>query len=338
MASVEPEVPPLHWLRLHSESGSVRSGAVEQVPALNTQVLAPLTRVQVEPLGQSASETQVPQLKAWLQVRQVPVQLVSQQTPSTQSRWPVRGLGPHSRLMVHGTPAPRPLQYLKPTVSPDGAVHELFLHWVPTVQFTTHALELQAPPTHSWPAPQSDAAAQAFVHLLLTQVKPVPQGAPASQYFVHLPATQASNRTAHLPFTHRPLVQPAGPLQLVAVSVTQSAEVVQEEAGSVEVGPVHLLPKFVSPHSNSGSMLTAAGVQSPSFPAWLQDRQSPLHAPSQHTPSTQKPEPHSAAVPHESPSPFVPPCTHWPPTQLLPDLQSEEVAQLVRHAPAPLQA
>lgn len=92
------------------------------------------------------------------------------------------------------------------------------------------------------------------------------------------------------------------------------------------------------PHSSSGSVLAAAGEQVPTFPDWLQDMQSPVQAESQQAPSAQKPEAHSAAVPHAWPSVLLPPATHSPPVQVLPALQSAPVAQETLHAPAPSHA
>lgn len=236
MAAPEPVVAPLQWLRAHSASGSVRSGTVAQVPAEKTQVRVPLTSVQVAPVGQSALEMQVPQLPAWLQARQVPAHALSQQTPSTQLRAPLTA--PHSRLVVQGTPMARLPQYLNPELSPEVATHELFLHCVMPVQFTMHAVEVQAPDTQNWPVPQSDAAVQALVHLPPEQVRPTAQSAFTVQPLVHLPAMQYSNAAAHFPFTHGFPAQVELEVQAVAVSVTQSAEVVQLEAGKVTVGPV----------------------------------------------------------------------------------------------------
>jgi len=53
----------------------------------------------------------------------------------------------------------------------------------------------------------------------------------------------------------------------------------------------------VSPHSAAGSVLTATVVHVPSAPDTLHASHVPLHAPSQHVPSTQKPDVHALAAP-----------------------------------------
>lgn len=123
-------------------------------------------------------------------------------------------------------------------MSPDGVVQEAFLHWALPLQFTTHAVEVQAPPTQSWPAPQSAAPVHALVHLPELQARPAAQSAPVVQPLVHLPATQNSKAAAHFPPTHGLPAQLELLVQFVAVSVTQSEEVVQLDAGSVGVAPV----------------------------------------------------------------------------------------------------
>jgi hypothetical protein len=57
-----------------------------------------------------------------------------------------------------------------------------------------------------------------------------------------------------------------------------------------------------------------------------------VHAPSQHTESTQKPLTQSVLVAHEEPSDFFP--THVPAVHVLPATQSEGLAQVLAHAPA----
>src|SRR5450432_2942690 len=59
-------------------------------------------------------------------------------------------------------------------------------------------------------------------------------------------------------------------------------------------------------------------------------RQPPSHAPSQQTPSTQRPDRHSVAPPHGWPRFFLP---HWPLTQAWPLSQSLSVTQLCVQAP-----
>ena len=52
-----------------------------------------------------------------------------------------------------------------------------------------------------------------------------------------------------------------------------------------------------SPHSAPGSVRTGTYAQLPSAPATLHASHVPLHAPSQHVPSTQKPDVHALAAP-----------------------------------------
>lgn len=76
--------------------------------------------------------------------------------------------------------------------------------------------------------------------------------------------------------------------------------------------PLHVLaayscdPTHCAGQSPSGSVPPFVTRQSPSAPAVLfaaeHDMQAPVHADSQHTPSTQNPETHEEAVAHESPS------------------------------------
>jgi hypothetical protein len=71
-------------------------------------------------------------------------------------------------------------------------------------------------------------------------------------------------------------------------------------------------------HARSGKP-TGMNVQWPTDPVWLHDTQEPVHATLQHTPSTQKPEVHSALAAQGLPLAFVPqlpathccPATHW---------------------------
>jgi hypothetical protein len=73
----------------------------------------------------------------------------------------------------------------------------------------------------------------------------------------------------------------------------------------------------------------ASGVQCPIVDSSAQLRQAPAHGPSQHTPSTQVPELHSASAAQVTPRFFLP---HWPFTQAWPLSQSASVAHVVVQA------
>jgi hypothetical protein len=102
----------------------------------------------------------------------------------------------------------------------------------------------------------------------------------------------------------RPAVQavPSGVLAVQAppaqwLPVLQSASVLQ---GLAQEAPP---PQRARPHSLEGSLRAGTRLQVPALPGRLHARQVPVHAPSQHTPSTQLPEAHSAAPAQDSPSP-----------------------------------
>ena len=68
-----------------------------------------------------------------------------------------------------------------------------------------------------------------------------------------------------------------------------------------------------APHSFPGSVPTATAAHVPSLPAPLHAMHVPLHATSQHTPSTQKPEAHWADSTQAWP--LARSARHWPPLQ-----------------------
>jgi hypothetical protein len=68
----------------------------------------------------------------------------------------------------------------------------------------------------------------------------------------------------------------------------------------------------------------AVRVQMPMEPIWLQEVHEPVHSPSQQTPSTQKPVPHSSALAQAAPTNFLP---QLPPTQGRPSAHWAEVEQ-----------
>lgn len=84
------------------------------------------------------------------------------------------------------------------------------------------------------------------------------------------------------------------------------------------------------PHSFSGSLPLETEVQEPRLAARLQAWQVPAHAPLQQTPSTQKPELHSPAVPHTWPLAFL--ATHSEPLHHALAQQSALEVQLVLQA------
>ena len=84
-------------------------------------------------------------------------------------------------------------------------------------------------------------------------------------------------------------------------------------------------------HSEAGSVPSAYGVQPPTSPATLQASHVPLHAPLQHTPSTQKPEAQSAPWEQVRPLPFGP--AQFPPAQLPLPLHSALEAQVASQVP-----
>jgi len=88
-----------------------------------------------------------------------------------------------------------------------------------------------------------------------------------------------------------------------------------------------------APHSCAGSFPSATGVQVPAVAAALHASQVPLQAPSQHTPSAQKPEAQSAPEAQARDSSLF--GVHVPDRQLLPLPHSAPEAQPLPHRPAP---
>jgi hypothetical protein len=85
-------------------------------------------------------------------------------------------------------------------------------------------------------------------------------------------------------------------------------------------------------HTPRGSLLPAAiDVHLPGVEAREQLRHAPVHAPSQHTPSTQWVERHSAPAEHGWPFCLGP---HSPLTQACPISQSASLLQTLLHAPS----
>jgi hypothetical protein len=81
----------------------------------------------------------------------------------------------------------------------------------------------------------------------------------------------------------------------------------------------------LSAHLPLGSAFPkAVKVQMPIEPTWLQEVHEPVQAPSQQTPSTQKPVPHSSLLAQAAPTNFLP---QLPPTQGRPSAHSAEVVQ-----------
>jgi len=88
-----------------------------------------------------------------------------------------------------------------------------------------------------------------------------------------------------------------------------------------------------SPHSAAGSVRAGMGAQLPTAPATLHASHVPLHAPLQHTPSTQKPDVHSLAAAQDAPATRL--AAHVPPLQKAPALQSESAEHGAVQLPAP---
>jgi hypothetical protein len=89
------------------------------------------------------------------------------------------------------------------------------------------------------------------------------------------------------------------------------------------------------PHSVSGSVFVAYGVQVPTLPASAQDWHVPPHAVLQQTPSAHWPDAHSAPAAQERPLAFFE--TQAPPLQNVPPAQSAPEAHEVRQPAVPLQ-
>jgi hypothetical protein len=99
-------------------------------------------------------------------------------------------------------------------------------------------------------------------------------------------------------------------------------------------------PQLVAPwslHLPLGSALPkAVRVQMPMDPTWLQEEHDPVQAPSQHTPSTQNPVPHSSARAQAAPTNFLP---QLPPRQGRPSAHCSGPVQLPKHrGVAPLES
>jgi hypothetical protein len=82
-------------------------------------------------------------------------------------------------------------------------------------------------------------------------------------------------------------------------------------------------------HSPSGSRLATMASQKPTRPDWVHLSQVPLHAPSQHTPSAQKPDAHSVDTLQFVPCAFL----QTPIAQLKPLAQSPVPEHVTRHRP-----
>ena len=134
-----------------------------------------------------------------------------------------------------------------------------------------HGAPFPFAPLHTSPAPQLPAGAHApFTHCPVPHSAPVAQGLPLGLLPTHTPPAQV------LPPLHSAL--PA-------------------QAKSQLPLPVH----SDAPHSLPGSSPAATGVHAPSRPARLHAMHVPLHATSQHTPSTQNPVAHSPGPAHACP-------------------------------------
>ena len=121
--------------------------------------------------------------------------------------------------------------------------------------------------------------------------------APLHELAQHTPSTQAPEAQSEPEVQGRPL--PFGPVQLPPLqSLPDLHSEPEVHVASQLAAPVQKLP----PHSEAGSVPAASAVQTPEVPARLHAVQVPLQAPSQQTPSAQKPEGHCAPSTHPEPS------------------------------------
>jgi hypothetical protein len=206
-----------------------------------------------------------------------------------------------------------------------------------------HAFSQHTPSTQK-PLAQSPPAAQArplpfLPQLPLWQTLGATQSSSFAQRLMHSPPTQRNGLQSRTPGCRqlpRPSQVPAvvnrSPEQLCGVHKVSAGYSAQPPTPSHSpVRPHDALPWSV--HIPRGSTRpSATGQQVPSRPGWLQVRHPPWHAPLQHTPSTQNPDPHWASSRQVAPLGFGP---QLPPTHNTPGAQSASLAQASAHAFAP---
>jgi hypothetical protein len=239
-----------------------------------------------------------------------------QHTPSTQK--------PESQSDAWAQDSPLPLGPLQ--VPPSQLLPDL--HSAPEAHVASQLLApVQKLPPHSLPGSVAGASGAhvptlpATLHAMQVPLQATSQQTPSTQYPVAhwLPLLQAVP-TPPVDATHRPATHAAP---------SHWASLVQGRAQ---------LPwplQVAVPQPFSTSVPAGRGAQPPTSPGRLQASHAPVHAPLQHTPSTQKPEAQSDAWAHASPLPFGP--LQVPPSQLLGALHWPLLEQVARHRPAPSQ-
>ena len=304
----------------------------------------------------AAASAQVPSLPATLQASQGPVQAPSQQTPSVQkpeAHWlaelqawpPLRELTQvpalqkrpalQSASATHGAAhAATPTAHQLPphsdagSVPPGMGVHppssprRLQASQVPSHARLQHRPSTQKPEAQSAPSAQTAPLAFAPLHASAAPQLPAAEQPP----FTQSPDAHSAPEAHPLPLGSLPTQVPA--LQLPPTS--HSAALVQ--ARSQLPAPV----QKATPQSLPGSVPAPETVQVPPVPGALHASHGPVQAASQQTPSVQKPEPHSAALPHATPSPVR--TMQLPRSQRKPTLQSALDAHVASHVVDPEQS
>jgi hypothetical protein len=143
---------------------------------------------------------------------------------------------------------------------------------------------------------------------------------PPQALLQHTPSTQLPDAQV------RPAVQ-AVPFGVLAVHTppAQWLPLLQSASALHGLAQEAPPPQKARPHSLAGSVCAGTRLQVPALPGRLHARQVPVQPPSQHTPSTQLPEAHSAAAAQDSPSPRL--LAHVPALQKAVGLQSGWSAQ-----------
>ena len=218
----------------------------------------------------------MPSFPATLHASQGPVQETPQQTPSVQ--YPEA----HSAARLHASPAPRakthaPALQNFPSLQSASRAHGEAQAPAPLQVKAPHSLPGSVPGASAVQPPSSPGTLQAW------QV-------PVQAALQHTPSTQKPEAQSAPAAQERPL--PFGPLQLPASQVLAFLHSpLSRHAASQLPSPLQKLP----PHSLPVSVPADAAVQRPTLPGTSHASQGPVHEASQHTPSVQWPEPHSAA-------------------------------------------
>jgi hypothetical protein len=197
----------------------------------------------------------------------------------------------------------------------------------------------QKPSTQKFDA-QSDVCVQAppicfLPQLWFTHAMPAAQSLSLLHTVLHAPcphvngAQSMSPGATHAPFpSHVPAVFRRSPAHDCGTQTVCAAYLLQPPKPS----QVPVWPQLAAPLSlqtpRGSAFPESMGEQMPSSPVSAHDTQAPVQATAQHTPSTQKLDPHSSLPAHFAP--FIlgpqPPATHWCPWP-----QSAVVVHLLRH-------